>query len=169
MKAHASLALFMLAAALVGGCQRTPRLEQKVAAETSTDFARWQRDARGAFTADEWAEFETALQDIKVKIITHQEATGADAVNDALRPKVNGRTVREVLQQGYDAKRWRLGVEKCELEKMMQANSSLRTTPGDTASSGFLGEKRQKQEERLKKVGEEIRDTEEKLKALAGK
>jgi hypothetical protein len=151
------------------GCQRTPRYEQKVAAETTSDFGRWQRDVQGSFKPAEWAEFESALQDIKVRIIAHKEATGADGVNDALRPKIHGRTVREVLRQGYEAKLWRLNVELTELEKMIKANATLQTNPGDSASGDYLARKLRDQSERFRKVEEEIRAAEETVKGLAAR
>ena len=159
---------FTLGVSILAGCQRTPQLERVVEAQSARDFAAWQRDNRDAFRSDEWAEFELVQQDIKVKIIAFKAATGADAVNDALRVKIHGLTVRQVFQQGYEARVWRLGVERTELEKMVKGNATLRTNPGDTASSDYLERKRQQQEDRLKKVGEEIRAVEKKLQALLG-
>jgi hypothetical protein len=155
--------------ALATACQRTPRYDEKVAAENAGAFGRWQRDVQGSFKPAEWAEFESALQDIKVRIITLREATGTEGVNDALRPKIHGRSVRDVLRDGYEARIWRLNVEKTELEKMVKENASLRTNPGDTASSSYLESKRKSQEERLRKVGEEIRAAEETVKGLAAR
>ncbi|HUR59418.1 MAG TPA: hypothetical protein VM029_17005 [Opitutaceae bacterium] len=150
-------------------CQRTARYDEKVTAETAADFGRWQRDVQGSFKPAEWAEFEAALQDIKVRIIAHKEASGAAGVNDALRPKIHGRTVRDVLRQGYEAKLWRLNVELTELEKMIKGNATLQTNPGDSASSDYLARKLRDQADRFRKVEEEIRAAEEAVKGLAAR
>jgi hypothetical protein len=160
-----SLLLFIVALCAMAGCAK-PRLDRVVSAETARDFAAWQRDNRDAFTADEWAEFETVLQDLKVRIIALREATGGDAVNDALRPKLHGRTVRDVLKQGYEARLWRLNVERTEFEKMIAGNATLGTRSGDVASQNYLAQKAREQQGRLDRTKAAIREAEEKLKAL---
>ena len=162
-----SLLFILVGAFALGGCAKKPRLERVVAAETARDFAAWQRDNRDAFTAEEWTEFEAVLQDLKVRIIALQEATGSDAVNDALRPKLHGRTVRDVLKQGYEARLWRLNVERTEFEKMIAGNATLQTRPGDVASQNYLTQKAREQQARLERTKAGIREAEEKLKALS--
>lgn len=151
---------------LVIGCQRTPLLETKVQAANSRDFSSWQTRQRGEFSPEAWIEWEATLQDIKVRIIALREASGTDAVNEALLPKVNGRTVRDVLRQGYEARLWRLNVEREELEKMIQGNATLRTRPGDTESASYLQRKAQDQTVRLQRTQADIAQAEARLKAL---
>lgn len=149
------------------GCQRTPKLDIKVAAETARDFSSWQTQNRGEFTPAEWTEFEAVQQDIKLKIIALREASGTEAVNDALRAKIHGKTFREVMRLGYDDRLWRLNVERTEFQKMVEGNSTLRTNPGDTASANELKRKIDLQKNQLKKAEDEIKATEAKRDALA--
>lgn len=162
--------LFLPVAAVMfalAGCSRTPLLDQKVAAENSREFASWQTRARGEVATDQWTEFEAALSEIKLRIIALKEASGSEAVTSAMLPKIHGKTVREVLQQGYEAKKWRLNVEREELEKIIAGNATLRTKPGDVASAGYLERKQRDDTARLNRAKEEIRVADERLKALA--
>jgi hypothetical protein len=148
-------------------CQRTPLLETKVEAGNSHAFSRWQTQHREEFSAAAWSEWEAALQDIKVRIIALREASGTEAVNEALLPKVDGRTVRAVLRQGWEARLWRLNVEREELEKNIAGNSTLRTNPGDTESATYLQRKLQEQKARLERAKADIAQAEARLKELA--
>jgi hypothetical protein len=145
---------------LTAGCQRTPRWDRVVEADTQPAFGVWQRAQQDDFSKAEWAEFETALQDIKVRIIALREASGTEAVNDALRPKIHGQTVRQVLQQGLEARIWRLKVECDELTKMIAGNTTLRTAPGDTASAEYLERKERDQQARLQRAMRDIAQAE---------
>jgi hypothetical protein len=151
---------------LTVGCQRTPRWDRVVEADSAPAFGSWQRGQQDDFSKEEWAEFETALQDIKVRIIALREASGTEGVNDALRPKIHGQTVRQVLQQGLEARIWRLKVEATELRKMIEGNATLRTAPGDTASSDYLDRKQRDQRARLQRVVDDLVQAEATLAGL---
>jgi hypothetical protein len=168
MPSRRCLLVIALCALVFAGCSSPPPLDRKVAAATGQEFSSWQMRNREDFPPDQWSEFEAALQEIKLHIISLKEATGGDEVNDALRPKIHQHTVREVLQQGYEARLWRLNVERTELDKMLEQNATLRTRPGDTASASYLEHKHQQQTEQHDKVVAEIRATEQKLAALGG-
>jgi hypothetical protein len=157
MARHTSLVGFLIVLlGVTAGCQRTPRWDRVVEADSAPAFGAWQRAQQDDFSREEWAEFEAALQDIKVRIIALREASGTDAVNDALRPKIHGQTVRQVLAQGLEARIWRLKVEATELRKMIEGNATLRTAPGDTASSDYLERKQRDQRARLQRVVDEL-------------
>jgi hypothetical protein len=155
-----------ISALLLVGCQRTPKMDLRLTAETSRDFSSWQTQNRGEFTADEWAEFEAVQQDIKLRIIALKEASGTEAVNDALRAKIHGKTFREVMRLGYDDRLWRLNVERTEFQKMVEGNSTLRTNPGDTASANELKRKIDLQKSQLQRAEDAIKATEAKRAAL---
>jgi hypothetical protein len=148
------------------GCQRTPRWDGVVEADSAPAFGAWQRAQQDDFSQAEWTEFETALQDIKVRIIALREASGTEGVNDALRPKIHGQTVRQVLKQGLEARIWRLNVEKIELTKMVEGNATLRTRPGDTASSEYLERKDREQRGRLQRALSDLAQAELTLAGL---
>lgn len=154
---------------LAAGCQRGPRWDRRIEAATPGEWAGWQRSNQESFSRAEWQEIEDACQDLKVRIIALREATGADAVNEALRSKIQGRTVREVLALAGEARLWRLNVERGELEKMIAGNATLRTKPGDTESAAYLLRKAREQQEKLEKVKAEIRATEDRLAGLAAR
>jgi hypothetical protein len=170
MARHPSLAgILVLLLGLTAGCQRTPRWDRVVEADPPPAFGAWQRSQQDDFSKEEWAEFETALQDIKVRIIALREASGTEGVNDALRPKIHGQTVRQVLQQGLEARIWRLKVEEAELKKMIQGNATLRTAPGDTASSDYLERKHRDQQTRRQRAVDDIAQAEATLAGLAAR
>lgn len=150
-------------------CQRTPRWDRVVEADSAPAFGAWQRSQQHDFSKEEWAEFESALQDIKVRIIALREASGTEGVNDALRPKIHGQTVRQVLAQGLEARIWRLKVEATELRKMMDGNATLRTAPGDTASSDYLERKQRDQQARLQRAVDDLVRAEETLAGLSAR
>jgi hypothetical protein len=154
---------------LTAGCQRTPRWDRVVEADTPPAFGAWQRAQQDDFSKAEWAEFETALQDIEVRIIALREASGTEAVNDALRPKIHGKSVRQVIALGLEARLWRLKVEETELKKMLDGNATLRTAPGDTASSDYLERKQRDQQARLRRAMDDIAKAEATLSGLAAR
>lgn len=159
----------MVLLCLTTGCQRTPRWDRVVEADSAPAFGAWQRSQQEEFSKAEWAEFETALQDIKVRIIALREASGTEGVNDALRPKIHGQSVRQVLKQGLEARIWRLKVEEAELTKMIDGNATLRTAPGDTASSDYLERKQRDQQARLQRARDDIAQAEATLSGLAAR
>lgn len=154
-------------AVLFAGCARTPILDRTIEAQTARDFASWQTRYRPEFTPDQWTEFEAIQQDIKLRIIALNEATGTDAVNDALRPKIHGKTVRDAMRKGYEDRLWRLNVQREEFEKMVAGNSTLRTNEGDIASANYLRRKVADQAAQLKRTVDEIESAEAKRDALA--
>ncbi len=164
-----SLASILLAAAvfICTACSRAPLLDRPVEADTAAAFGSWQGRNRADFTPEQWTEFEAALQEIKLKIMADNEASGTEAVNEALRGRIAGRTVREVLQQGYTAKLWRLNVERTEMEKIIAGTATLTTRPGDTASSSYLADRQRRQNERLEHALAEIKAAETRLAELS--
>lgn len=160
------VAALLAVALFFTGCGSSPLLDRVVSAESAQDFSSWQMRNRDAFTPEQWTEFEAILQDLKLKIITLEKVSGSDAVNDALRPKIHGRTVREVMRLGYEDRLWRLNVQRTEIEKMIEANAGFKTRPGADEAAAVLARKRGEQASLLAKTQDEIKAAEAKRDAL---
>jgi transcription elongation GreA/GreB family factor len=148
------------------GCQRSDRFSQKVEADSPVAFAIWRAHLADDFSVQERAELEAALQEIKFAVMGEHEATGSAGVDDVVRGRISGRTVRETLQLGYEMKFARLDSERATLELIIQKNARLRTRPDDTLSADYLAGQREQQSARLEKTIREIAATEEKLSRL---
>ena len=161
------VALLLLAALGAAGCQKTHALDVKVSAATAGAFSDWRIRVGSDLSAADWRAFDDAVQEIKLELMAAQEASGGAAVNAAARARIQGRTVREVLQAGWQGKVRRLGVERAELAVVIEKNSHLAIKPGNAASAVDLARTRQRQAEHLQRLTDEIAATEQKLKQLS--
>ena len=63
------------------------------------------------------------LQELRLRIMADREATGHDAIEVALRSKINGVTFRDVIIMGLRAKVARLTIEREAVRKVLQRNA----------------------------------------------
>jgi hypothetical protein len=157
----------IVAALLVAGagCSRDSGQEPTVRAQTVHDFTTWRARFGDKLTPEQWGEFDHAVQEIRLAVARTGEATGSGPVDAAMRAKIDGRTVREVIALGYDAQLGRLGVDRDVLVSLMERNATLQVRPGDTASADYLQRKRDDQLAELKKIDEQIAAVREKRAA----
>jgi hypothetical protein len=150
-----------------GACSRDTGKEPTVRAETVHDFTMWRTRLGDKLTPEQWREFDAAVQEIRLEAARTGEATGSGPVDAAMRAKIHGHTVREVIALGYDAQLRRLGVDREVLVSLMDRNATLQVRPGDTASADYLKRKRDDQLAELKKIDDQIAAVREK-RAAAG-
>jgi hypothetical protein len=148
------------------GCGADELMDRTVTAKSPVAFNAWQSRFASRATPEERRQFETALQEIRYKIMADKEATGSDPISDALRTKVHGRSVREVLQLGVELRLLRLLKEHAALHTVMRQNAMLQTREGDRASEDYLVQFYQKQLARLEKLEEEIEAADRELAPL---
>ena len=146
------------------GCHPTNPLDRKVTASSPIDFVWWRADASGSLDREQWRDFDEAIQEIKFRMTIDHIASGGAAVDQAMRDRINGRTVREVLAIGYTSLLDRLNIERADSINVITTNARLVTRPGDTASADYLGKKRKAQSDVLEVILEKIRQAETKLK-----
>jgi len=153
-------------ALLATGCGPRDPLDRKVHARGANAVNMWQSRLAGEFSAADRMRIEGALQEIRLKIMGDREATGSAAIAETLGTKIHGRTVREVIQLGCEARLLRLRGEGAELERAMEQNSRLATRPGDRASETHLVELYGRQSVRLEKYRADLLAAEKELAAL---
>jgi len=158
-----TFAWFVLTSVLVG-CHPVKPLDQTIPAGSSNEFTLWRKHVRQSLDAAQWADFDVAVQEIKIRMMIDRIASGGEAVDEAMRARINGSSVREVLKIGFRSKYDRLNGERSELEDVIKINAKMRTIPGHTDSEDFLREKRRLQAEDLETIMEKIRQVEAKLK-----
>jgi hypothetical protein len=102
------------------------------------------------------------LQELRLRIMADREATGHDAIEAALRSKINGTTFRDVIVMGLRAKMARLGVEREAVRKVLQRNAWSSVYLKDVA----FEHARADQEKRLLAIDAEVDAAKRKLKLL---
>lgn len=151
--------LALLAAALLSaaGCQRDP-LERKVSAGTATSFSVWRASIDSDGSAETRRLVADALFEIRLKVSGDRElqrltdakpAAPPPPIDDAVRARVDGRILREVVQLGYELRVLRLESELAGLLEAMRKNANLITRPGDVESRQHLDGVRDRQQARV--------------------
>ena len=126
----------------------------------------WHSDMSESLTPQEWAWFDLAIQEFKFQIMRGGQATGSEAIDAALREKIDGRKLVEVMQLGLDLRLKRIKAAKTELEQSILINSRTRIKPGDDERAHALAEFQENLGKKLAKMTEEITAAEAEIKAL---
>ena len=129
----------------------------------------WRSDLSNSLTPQEWASFDLALQEFKLQIMMSGQATGGEAINAAVREKIDGRKLLEVMQEGIQIRLKRIKADKAELEQAIQTNSRMRIKPGDDEKAKELADFQQSLAKKLAKMTEDVAATETVLKELETK
>jgi hypothetical protein len=148
------------------GCDRSD--PHVVKAKTPLDFVAWRARAQEQLPTQDWKEFDTLVQEIRFDIMANHEATGSDAVDVALRERIDGHTMNEVMRLGLEGKLNRLDAERAQVEDFMQKNSQLQTREGDTASADYLAKKRTDQTAKRDRLKTEIAANEKRWREFGG-
>lgn len=160
------LALGLAALAGLAGCSRADRLAITVDAKSPIAFAMWRAQVGSDFAPAEWHDFDAALQEIRFQITADYQATGSEAVDAALRERINGQAVRAVLVMGTRARLRRLQGDRSELEHFLAENATLRTRPDDRESMAYLRAVHDRQAAQLVEIKTEIAIQEARLSRL---
>lgn len=155
--------LAIICLGLLLGCTRPPAFQQPVKADTPLSFTMWRSDLGDALTPQEWAWFDLAIQEFKFQIMKAGQVTGSEAIDEAMREKIDGRKLVEVMQQGLGLRVQRIQSDKTELEYAMQINARSRIKPSEARE---LAEFQKNLEKKLAKMNEEIAGAEAELKEL---
>jgi hypothetical protein len=175
-RSHALLALALLVGAT--GCAPADPLERIVAARTPDRFATWRAHITSDSSRETRRSVEEALQEIRLSIAGERELKramgepvvgGSEKVDEAVRQRVDGRPLREVLQLGYELRARRLKEELAGLEDALSKNAKLVTRPGDLDSRHHLEGLRERQLVRVEKYRADIAAAERELAPLVAK
>lgn len=157
----------------LGACQRDP-LDRKVSAATPTAFSVWRSSVDSDSGLEVRRRVADALLEIRLKIagdrelqrLTDAETRVAGSIDDAVRAKVDGRVLREVVQLGYELRVARLTAELAGLEEAMRKNANLITRPGDVESRQHLDGLRDRQAARVAQYRADLAAAERELAPL---
>jgi hypothetical protein len=162
----------------VTGCAPRDPLERVISVPTVNRLTAWRSHAASDYNVDTVRRIEEALQEIRLSISGEQELKrqmgervtgGTEAIDEAVRVRVDGRTLREVLQLGYELRVRRLKEELVGLEDAMSKNAQLVTRPGDLDSKHHLEGLRDRQGVRVEKYQADIAAAESYLAPLIRK
>ena len=168
MRSRLLLGLAFVLAALSASCQRGDPAQHPVTAATVTEFTRWRTGLSDKLSAEQWREFDLVVQEIKLRVMADKEATGSEAVDAAMRKRIHGKTLSQVLALGTDYKIQRLTADRAELARTLEQNTSMRGKAGDTAAGKHLDSLRERQQARLERLDAEIAGLQQRLKGLNG-
>jgi hypothetical protein len=174
MQTARALLLVMIALSAAGCAPRDP-MERIVSVPSTGRLAAWRSHLASDSSAETVRRVEEALQEIRLSIAGERELKrqmgervegGTEAIDEAVRQRVNGRRLREVMQLGYELRVRRLKEELAGLEKAMSKNAQLVTRPGDLESQHHLEGLQQRQQVRVEKYREELAAAERELEPL---
>lgn len=177
MSVKRHLACSALAAALLAaaGCGPADPLAKKVSARTQSGFASWRAQIASDAGTETRRQVNLALDEIRLKASAEREAdrrmgrpiaSGGEGLDEAVREKVDGRTLREVVQLGYELREQRLARELAALEDAMKMNAQLVTRPGDVESRQHLDGVRDRQQGRVDTYRADLAATQRELAPL---
>ena len=164
-----ALLLVITGLSLLGsGCLRSDPHQIRIVAKSAWAFGNWRSREAGSLTLDQWREFDAMIQEIRLRIMGERKATGSVAIDQAMRERIDGRTVGEALRLGCEAKQLRFDRLRVELQQAVHANAWLVTRPGDRESAEYIADFRQRQLQRLDGIVAEFAATEKRLVELDG-
>ena len=119
--------------------------------------------ARDSIQNEEWKEFDSMLQELRLQIMANREATGSQAIELSLRSKIDGATFRDVLIMGLRAKLKRVTDEREPVRRVLNANAHKAEMFKKYGKYPEFEHARADQEKRLLAIDQEIRDVKRRL------
>ena len=117
----------LLCLLLVAGCARTPPLEQPVDAETPMLFKLWRAKMNDALPREDWRWFDVVMQEYKFQLMLAGKISGSAAIDAAVRERIHGRPLGEVLREGLQAHLERKTAERDDMKTAFARNEEKRT------------------------------------------
>lgn len=143
---------------LLAGCAKQADLpEVVVSAASAGEFTRFRADLGARFGATRLAEFDTAVQELRLDAMA-RDIAAADAREADMLRAVNGKTVHAVTVLGWGARKSRFLREIADLEKMLGRDLALPRSPAVERRIGsereVLAQLRGKLDETERRLGE---------------
>lgn len=150
-------ALFVIACLVfLGGCARTSPYQQPVEAETPVQLNMWRANLGAALAPEEWQWFDLTVQEFKLQLMLDQKVSGSDAIDAAVRERINGRKLADVLREGLQAHLKRKTAERDELEAAIGINAKRKIRPNDTDMLRDLAAHQENLQGKLAKLNDEL-------------
>lgn len=152
--------LLPLVLCLLAGCAKQMALPDViVVASSPSEFTRFHAELVATHGAASLAEFDTAIQELRLDAMA-RDIVSADAREADMLRAVNGKTVHAVTLLGWGARKARFLREIADLEKMLARDQALPSSP---AVERRIGSER----EVLAQLRGKLDETERRLISLA--
>src|SRR5947209_1845771 len=119
------VATLLLCVGLLCGCSRTSPYHTAIKADSPISLSLWRSKVGESLSTREWSLFDKATQEIKLKIMADGDATGAAAIEQTLRERIDKKPLYDVVHSGLQFRLNRLLSEKSELETFINQNARL--------------------------------------------
>ncbi len=143
-------------------------MDRVVAAKAPLEFQMWRARLGDTFSVQQRQDFDLALKEIRLGVMLDNQASGSAAIDQTVRERIDGKTVRATLVLGCEAKRHRLQNECRALESLMRSMGNVSTKPGDERSAHYLDGQKDKHRTKWEEDRREMAAVEEQLKRLLG-
>jgi hypothetical protein len=156
---RSKIARIVLLGALAAGicsCGKPDPRTAPVKSASPSAFARWRTMASDGIRVEEWREFDSLLQELRMRVTAEKRASGSEAVEAAMRAGIDGRTFQEVLLLGYEARLRRVIPERGEVELAMSENIRRARREKSATTAGDIERMRERQDKRLRELDAEI-------------
>ncbi len=162
---------------LTVGCGPSDPLDKVVSVPTLSRFASWRAGVASDAGPSTRVRVDDALQEMRANFAAERElkrrlderiVSGTEVLDEAVRNRVHGQRLRDVLRIGYELRIRRVREEMTGLEDAMGKNAGLVTRPGDYESKHHLEGLRDRQLIRLQKYRDELAAAERELESLKG-
>jgi hypothetical protein len=159
-----SVGLLVLVSLFVASCDSRSPLDREVKAGSTEEWQAWQ--SRGYVPADYRADFDKAIQELKIRVMNEKGTSQSDVLNEGMRARIHGNTLREVLIAGFQARRDRLERERLEVQARLDHDSRLKTREGDVDSAAYLNSILQPARDRIATLQNEVKAIDAKIRDL---
>ncbi len=149
----------------VAGCGPSDPLAMKVDGRDFLALSMWKSDASRRLTAQQLADFDEAVQEVKFRMMADRAANGGVSVDKASLEAIDGKTVTQVLQMGLGWEFERMDAERAELARAIEQNAQMRTRPGDFESKTYLSDLHDRQLVRLHAATDQVAHIRERMGA----
>lgn len=119
------------------GCSRQDVRERTVSAGSAEELAGFLQDVQPAWSGEDHAHLETALQELKLQAM-NAGVSGVAAREEGMRAAINGKTVREALVLGWQARWLRFTRELEDMTARLERDSALQVKAKTAESVRFF-------------------------------
>jgi len=165
MKPRLSLFWLLPVLAVSAGCSKGP-LDSPVSARNYTQYAMWKSDIDPSLTDGQRRALADAESEIKLGIQINSGGGGPEGIDAAYFEAIDGRTLRDVLQQGLNPKIDRLELESSAYGKVLDLDATIETREGDLPSADYLKTEIASKRDALQRDRDAIHAAREQLKEL---
>ena len=156
------LTIATMSLGIVSGCSQKNILDCEIKAGTVDEFAACQANLVSEHTPRLARDFDTAIQELKLDSIT-KGVLGVEMREERMRATANGKSVKEVLVLGWQARRARLVGELKGMNERYAHDVKLLSRHGSSDSTQFLSNTTQNEENSIALLKTLLGDADQRL------